>query len=253
MQRLCIPPDGQINGLDLAIGYDPIEWIGGDYVDIVPTRDGRTLAVLADVAGHGLLGALASLRLHAMIHSHLKTGLVFPELADKLNEYLCDYSEEDSFVTMICLAIDPETGHTDYFNAGHLAPTVVDHQGRVRRLQDGINLPLGINRDAIKCQTDSIEKGDLLALFSDGWSELKDECGKTLGLDFLNAHLRSAYTSTETGHVHDVKARFETQFRSSPARYFADDDRTLLLARRLCPAPSPTCSTQLARDQGGKA
>jgi hypothetical protein len=62
---------------------------------------------------------------------------------------------------------------------------------------------------------------------------LKDECGKALGLDFLHAHLRSACASTETGHVHDVKARFERKFRIPSDKHVADDDRTLLFAKRL--------------------
>ena len=41
IQLRLVPRDVRIEGLEIAIGFVPCHWVGGDFVDVVPMRDGR--------------------------------------------------------------------------------------------------------------------------------------------------------------------------------------------------------------------
>ena len=48
----------QLNGVDLAIEYQPYSHIGGDFYQVVRIGDERTFFILGDVSGHGVQAAL---------------------------------------------------------------------------------------------------------------------------------------------------------------------------------------------------
>ncbi len=62
IQRTFVPKRLEFKALDVALGFEPCRWVGGDYVDIVPMPDGRILLAVADVCGKGLQAALIALQ-----------------------------------------------------------------------------------------------------------------------------------------------------------------------------------------------
>ncbi len=119
IQMRLVPQATAVEGLDLAIGFVPCRWVGGDYVDVVPMKDGRTLLTVADVCGKGLPAALISSSLHTMVHTAIDAGMGLAALMASLNRYLCHTLSSESFVTMVAVAIDPRTGELECVNAGH--------------------------------------------------------------------------------------------------------------------------------------
>ncbi|MEM9693691.1 MAG: FHA domain-containing protein, partial [Myxococcota bacterium] len=53
IQDGLIPTQTQFPHLEVAIGYEPSRWVGGDYVDAVVLADRRILLAIADVCGKG--------------------------------------------------------------------------------------------------------------------------------------------------------------------------------------------------------
>ena len=142
IQMRLVPREAEVRGLELAIGFVPCRRVGGDYVDVVPMKDGRTLLTVADVCGKGLPAALVASSLHTMVHTGLDAGMSLSALMAGLNRYLCQTLAAESFVTMVAVAVDPATGEFECVNAGHPPALLLSPGGDPRELQSAANMPL---------------------------------------------------------------------------------------------------------------
>jgi serine phosphatase RsbU (regulator of sigma subunit) len=246
-QRLEIP------GVDVSIGFEPCRWVGGDYVDVLPTPDGRVFLIVADVSGKGLPAALISSSLHTMVHTGLRAGLGVVRLIDQLNAYLCETLPESSFVTAVAVMLNPATGEVQCVNAGHPPALVVDPDGGHRRLHSAVNLPLGVDLEPMQWQTDQLEPGHLLTLYTDGITEtVPDGAKRMLGPDGFAQRLEEIYNYASNAttplpagigepsgllgpvlpELDELAQRLSGLLNVLCGSRMAADDRTFLLARR---------------------
>src|SRR6185312_5067171 len=232
LQLRLVPKDVQIPGLELAITFLPCRWVCGDYVVARELGDGRVLLTVADVCGKGMAAALVSSSLHTMLFASLRGGADLCAVTDALNSYLLEVLKQESFVTMACVLLDPKTGKMQCANAGHPPPMVIRAGGAVRELPSALSLPLGIEAEPIICRDDQLEPGELLVLYSDGLSELTLADGQMLGIPGLGSELSEAFAATADQPVDQLNQRMQARFHELQHGRFAQDDITLLLARR---------------------
>jgi CheY-like chemotaxis protein len=121
-----------IAGAGLATVYlpDPERLdIGTAWYDAHPVAGGRLLVSVGKVAGHdrhpvAVMGhALAALRTYA----HDDPDPV--GVLTRLNRFLADTCQDDTFVTAVVGLFDPATGHLRVANGGHPAPLVLARDG----------------------------------------------------------------------------------------------------------------------------
>ncbi|RMF83977.1 MAG: FHA domain-containing protein, partial [Planctomycetota bacterium] len=129
IQDRLLPRDLSCEGWDIAIGFEPCRWVGGDYVDVVRCADGRLLLVVADVCGKGLAAALTTGNVHAVVHANAQLDLPLAEFIRNVNAYLCDTLLDDSFVTMLAARLDPAAGALEAVSAGHPRPLRFNRTG----------------------------------------------------------------------------------------------------------------------------
>ncbi len=231
IQMGLLPNNPAVEGLDIAIGFDPCRWIGGDYVDVVRAADRRIVLVIADVCGKGLPAALIASKLHGMVHASLDAGRGLAHMMQELNEHLCDYLDDNAFVTMAAVAIDPVHYGVECLNAGHLPPLIIEPTGKVHRLQHAQSLPLGVARQPMTSQQTAINRGDMLAMFTDGLTELTDAEGKMLGQDRLSEHLTRTHIDEPNKPMAEVRDELKKFLDHTRADHRSMDDRTFLLAQ----------------------
>ncbi|HYE20731.1 MAG TPA: SpoIIE family protein phosphatase [Tepidisphaeraceae bacterium] len=255
IQMRLVPNDPRIPGLDVAIGFVPCRSVGGDYVDVVPTSDGRVLLVVADVCGKGLGAALVAQGLHTMMHASLLAHLSLRQTVTNLDRYLRQTLPVESFVTLIGVVLDPATGELECVNAGHPKPLVLTPYGggevpmpmselsgstvlppaTATELPCEPGLPLGIEYEeevAISQSTHRLEPGQLLALYTDGLSELTLSAGDLLGTAGLRGVLSACFPTAQTP-ARDSAAALTHKLDELQSGHAATDDRTFLLARRV--------------------
>lgn len=230
IQQKLIPRELSIAGLEVAIQFEPSRWVGGDYVDVVKLTDGRVFLSIGDVCGKGLQAALVSSSIHTFIRASLYSGAGLVEVMSSLDEYLRDYLPEASFVTLIGIILNVASGVAQYVNAGHPPILLIDKGGAARELR-GEQLPLGIERQAIAAGRLELGPGQILALVSDGWTELRDESGEMLGIGGFARRLGA--TLTTSAELKGLVGQLSDSVRVGGDAQFAADDRTLLLARRV--------------------
>jgi serine phosphatase RsbU (regulator of sigma subunit) len=227
-------------GVDVAVGFEPSRYVGGDYVDALTLRDGRVLLVLGDVCGHGLAAALVTSAVHTLVHAAVRAGADLRQLVDGLGHHLRETLGGDSFVTFVAVALDPATGAIECLNAGHPAPLVVAADGTPRSLRVGGNLPLGLvadgefDDDELEVETAQLAPGEILMIFSDGLSEQPDAAGKMLGIAGLRSRFQELCAAAPPAAPAQALAAELSNFLSArQAGRPPEDDQSFLLARRI--------------------
>jgi phosphoserine phosphatase RsbU/P len=163
-------------GWQIATCYRPVIQVGGDIYGWLRMRDGRVLFWIADGTGHGaaaaLLTTLAKLLFHHGSMDHDSPASLM-EAVD--NDFRSTFGAR-SFMTAMCVALDPATGQAQVVGAGHPPLLVVRHDGTTESIPSGAP-PLGlIKRAAFNEIPVGLEPGDAFLLYTDGlfrWS--KDE------------------------------------------------------------------------------
>jgi serine phosphatase RsbU (regulator of sigma subunit) len=199
---------------------------------VISTSDGRTLLIVADVCGKGMGAALLAASLHAAFRVAVRSSMPLTDLMRHLNEHLCQMLGSQSFVTMVCVLIDPKTGQLECVNAGHPPAMLIRSDGQVRTLQCAENFPMGVQHDVLACQNESIQPGEMLVMFSDGVSDLTDADGHRLGTDSFRDRLKDLYRSDHPRPAADLGVKLTEILDSLENSQMAQDDRTFLLARR---------------------
>ena len=99
-----------VNGFRVATEYRPAYDVGGDFYDVLTTGPGQLVAVIGDVAGKGVAGALMMSRISSEIRRLVGSTDVTPrELLTELNESFSMLGVDDSFVTCACVKLDRST------------------------------------------------------------------------------------------------------------------------------------------------
>lgn len=197
IQRGLLPANSpKIAGVDLDGRNFPCRGVGGDYYDYFPYPDGRIGLVVADVAGKGMPAAMMMSNMQAHMQVYTETFREPAEVVARLNKSLAARCPGNRFITFFLGLLDPATGEMTYCNAGHNPPILVRKNGTAEQLAGG-GMILGIFGGAeYENQTVTLEKGDLLALFSDGITEacqpsLEEEFGEQRLTELLVANLAS--------------------------------------------------------------
>lgn len=205
----------------------PANTVGGDFFDIVPTRDGRLLVALGDVAGKGTPAALLMALLLAILRTLVDEGLDPQELATRLNQQVLRHAPRSRFITALLGIYDPERHVLAYVNAGH-PPALLRHaNGTVERLPPtGMALGLG-PRAVYSSRTVMLCPGDLLVVYSDGISEAESPSGTP----FDDAGVEEAVTQHAADSAQVVCRALMARVDSHIADARVCDDLTVLALR----------------------
>src|SRR5213592_4911803 len=163
-------------GWQIATCYHPVIQVGGDIYGWLRMKDGRVLFWIADGTGHGaaaaLLTTLAKLLFHHGSMDHDSPASLM-EAVD--NDFRSTFGAR-SFMTAMCVALNPATGQAQVVGAGHPPLLVVHHDGATESIASAAP-PLGLIKRAAFTETPiALEPGDAFLLYTDGllrWT--KDE------------------------------------------------------------------------------
>jgi sigma-B regulation protein RsbU (phosphoserine phosphatase) len=163
-------------------GYDqfginiPTKFIGGDYYDCIPLKDGRYVLIMADVSGKGIAASLLVSTLHASAHAYLNGPFELESLVQKLNEVIFDATPIDRYITAVFSVLDLKTNELLTVNAGHNPTYIIRQDKSVEELTTG-GIPLGMMRESLpygstKCV---LKQGDSVFFYTDGVTEAMNE------------------------------------------------------------------------------
>jgi serine phosphatase RsbU (regulator of sigma subunit) len=203
--------------------------VGGDLVDVVPLpREGQGwIGYIADVSGHGVSSGVLMGMVKSAAHMKLRGasgGPVIAPMLNDLNAVLQPLKQSSMFVTVAAVA--QAGGDTLEFSvAGHLPILQVTAGGGVREVTIA-QIPVGMFEDyRFTSAPLAVASGDLLALVTDGLTEVFDAQDDEFGLDRVKAYLAQ--------HRQDPLDRLAAGLIASVRAHGGQmDDQTILLVRR---------------------
>ena len=181
VQQHLLPQDlPVIPGLDFAGYCRSAKFVGGDYYDFLPMRDGGFLFTLGDVSGKGIAAAV----LMASIQASLRSQVVRPPdslatLMGDFNKAVYSFSTADKYSTLFCGLLNVANRKLTYVNAGQVRPMLLRcGSGQIERLDSG-GLPVGLLDVSEYEQGEALlQPGDAVLCFSDGISEATNAKGE---------------------------------------------------------------------------
>lgn len=225
LQRSLLPESiPTLENWELSAHYEPAagDNVGGDWYDAFELRDGRLIALIGDVAGHGIAAAGTMAALRNALRAQLFAGATPAEALEQLNEF-CLHMLRGAFATVIAARVDLGSGQVEAASAGHLMPYLTDSTKNpaLEPIPAPIKLspPIGIKGVRYAPSAFSIEPRRGLVLFSDGLVERR---GVSIddGLDVLAQTLRRAGDASAT------------RIWTAMALGHTDDDVTIITLRR---------------------
>jgi serine phosphatase RsbU (regulator of sigma subunit) len=209
----------ELFGLSRASGE-----VGGDLVDVVGA-DGPWIGYVADVTGHGVSSGLLMGMTKSAARMKLRQGLSVESLLDDLNQVLLPLKSPSMFVTFVCV-VGRDGGELEFSVAGHLPILHVRRNGAVDEVTTP-QIPLGVlEGHQFRSARLACAPGELLALVTDGLTEVFDRSDREFGLDAVKTYLASNATRP--------LAAIASGLIAAAASHGAQmDDQTLLLVRRV--------------------
>ena len=237
IQVALLPEDlPEPEGWSIHGGNLPSRGVSGDFYEVVERAgaDGQPEIVLliADVSGKGMAASLLTASLEALLAPHVEAGLPPDEVAARASQLLYRRTPPEKYATVFLAALVPATGLVRYACAGHNPALVVRSGGEVERL-GATGPPLGLLPLASYRPAEvTVEPGDVLVLYTDGFVEAENRDGEEYGLARLEALCRDRRGAAPGELAEAIEEDVERHAQGVPIA----DDRTLVIARRDVPS-----------------
>ncbi len=177
MMKRAAPDDER-----LRISLSSLDLFNGDAVFAATTKENYFRLVVADVAGHGLRGALGTLALSALFYSAIERGERLLASIELINRELTIAWPTQLFCSAVILELDRFQNKLTLINAGMPSVYVLGRCG-VREFTSH-NVPLGVTRDYFPVvESIDVSLGDVIFAMSDGVVESRSPSGEIFGSD----------------------------------------------------------------------
>lgn len=231
IQNALIPLKIQLDQADVAIGFEPCKYVGGDYVDVRAADNGKIYITICDVCGKGMQAAIVTASLHALFHTAVELSLRLTDLMTRFNNYLMKTLPCESFVTANMMIFDPATRELESCNAGHPPAMLVSPDGNCRKLAIGMHPPLGFIPTEFVSETITMAADEMLCLYTDGLTESSNDAGQMLYIEGVLNMLVNVYRNQGTTPICELQNQLTRKLDEYEGNAMRADDRTFLLLK----------------------
>jgi phosphoserine phosphatase RsbU/P len=222
IQMMVLPADSELEGipdLDIASHVEPADEVGGDYFDVLHTRNGAKIGI-GDVTGHGIESGVLMLMVQSVARALHERGVDDPgAFLEVLNRAIYKNVERTKSGKHLSLSFLDYEGGKVTVSGQHEELILIRHDGAVSRIDTmDLGFPIGLEEnigDFVSSITVEFGVGDMLILFTDGITEAESESCTLYGIERLvesatKAHAGSA-AEAASAIIADLKAHIGTQ------------------------------------------
>jgi PAS domain S-box-containing protein len=182
-----------VAGFEIATAAYPAAETGGDYLDLFSSPNGKICIGIGDVSGHGLASALVMALTRAYVRSFAQVEFDVARMLSSVNHMLISDLEDNRFVTLLLVCLDPSTRTLSYASAGHIPGFLMDPSGEVDCVLESSGPPLGLFEDSQYVTSEvRLKPQQVLVLLTDGVTEMiaseEVQFGNDRVLDYLRMH-----------------------------------------------------------------
>ncbi len=227
---------GEFRGFGTSL---PMTQLGGDYFDMQALPDGRLLLVIGDVSGHGVPAGLVMAMAKAVVIARLRRAVANGERLEpaqvlvSLQEVLFRGLQLRQMLTCLVGILDPATGTLDLANAGHSFPFLLRAGETPHEIRLPPSMPLANRRKAqFPVLSLSLQPGDRLLFYTDGFIEARDANGAQLGYERPFAAAAAIAGTDPQKWYEEILAWYRTVTQEAAQ---SDDVTLLMICRESAP------------------
>jgi sigma-B regulation protein RsbU (phosphoserine phosphatase) len=184
IQQRLLPPPGKISlprpfsawGTSQAC-FD----VGGDAYDVVMLSPGECAFWVADVSGKGIGAALLMTTLQTELRALVRSEKDLARLVTELDKRVSAAAPLGTYATLFLGTLSADAERLRYVNAGHVQPVWLNQSAAAERSFEVSGRPVGIplpDNEYVAGEF-SFQKGERLAIFSDGVTDAESTAGET--------------------------------------------------------------------------
>ncbi len=187
-------------GYEVGTFYRAAKEVGGDYYDLVRVGEDAWGLAVADVSGKGVPGSLVMMMIRTALRLEAQGERAADEVLDRVNSFVSGDMKRGMFVTMFYVVLDSTEREISYASAGHNPMVLYRGETDQTYFLNPKGFPVGIDLPdpsqfgrAICSERVSLNRDDLLVIYTDGITEAMNEQMEQYGMErFLAAIKRWA-------------------------------------------------------------
>lgn len=229
IQEILLPKKlKKIDGLEIEAYFKQKRGICSDYYDVIQPNRNRLFVVLADVTGKSIQSAIVMVMIRAILYLITNTDKNAEEILDWLNKGITGKIAIDHFAGLSLLSYNSKNKTIEFVAAGNQSMMIFRKESKEIEVFHHKTDPIGVDfRSIYKSITTPFGKGDVVALYSDGITEMLDKNGKQFGVNNLAKLIAENNELPLTKIIKKAKLKF-SEFSENVVPH---DDQTLLVIK----------------------
>jgi sigma-B regulation protein RsbU (phosphoserine phosphatase) len=217
----------QYKKFDIAAYNITSKQVGGDFYDIIPLNDSSFCIAIADVSGKGVPAALLTANLQAFLKIICKHGMSLSEATELINDLVTDNTMDGKFITFFWGVLEENDLTFNYVNAGHNPPLLIRKNKIIKLDKGGIILGVLKTFTPYESPTISLEKDDVIVLFTDGVTEAMN----INGIEYSDEKLEELSLQSAGLNVSEIIEEIRISVTEFAAGTVQSDDITLMVVK----------------------
>ena len=199
--------------------------MAGDFFDLFKVSESRLVAVVGDVAGHGIESSITAFQAKYLLRVFLAQFRDPAQALEELNAQMAGGERIEEFISLVVVIFDTEAGTLRFASAGHPA-AFLWHEREIRPLKATGPL-LMLNPKATYLSREiPLEVGDMILMYTDGLAEVRN------GEDLFGEDRIAQHITRDPGISPDVLAKTLLESARDFSREAIEDDVAILAIRR---------------------
>ncbi|MGH9853643.1 MAG: PP2C family protein-serine/threonine phosphatase, partial [Blastocatellia bacterium] len=216
----------QPDHFEIAADNIPSRYVGGDFYELIPLKDGRSVFALGDVSGKGVAAALLAAMAQGALQAQFVSNLPLTDVITSLNKALVQRSASNRFITLFCAVLDAD-GHFTYINAGHNLPILARTTGEAEMLTTKSVLLGAFDFVEYKPRQTRLAPGDVVVMYTDGVTEAVNADNQMFGDERLEKLIKESVSLS----AEQIKQRILDEVLSFTRGLPQGDDITLIVLK----------------------
>lgn len=208
--------------------FKPSKGVCGDYYDVILARRDRIVITIADIAGKGIQSSMVMMMLRSVLHLVTNTTKDSGTIMDWINKGITGKIDMDHYATLAYVSYSPEKHELNYSNAGH-QPLLhwKDKEKKFDIIRQSSD-PIGVERSSEYTDiTLTVEKKDIIILFTDGLVESLNEEGHQYGIQTLT----NVISENSTMSAKDIATEVKHNLQAFVGSASIHDDQSLIVMK----------------------
>ncbi len=199
--------------------------VGGDFYDFFFVDEDNFCIVIGDVSGKGVPAALFMAMTKITVKDLVSKRLPVNDVMTEANESLCRNNEQGMFVTLFVAIVNVKTGKMEWCDAGHNPTILWKKDGSVVTLKGKKGFVCaGMEGIKYKLNEMTLDKGDIIYLYTDGITEAINSAGELYGESRLTNFIEATHDRDIKGLCGDILTNVDSYAGDEPQF----DDITML-------------------------